>query len=136
MAKKRSSPATQLARAPRGYTDFLGQLKQRIRTSRLRATVTVNRELIGLYWSIGRDILARQRKQGWGAKVIDRLSADLRRAFLRSARLSWSSLRLARFVAASLVGATLVGEVPGLATASVRTIDSELAAQLERLRDA
>ena len=81
MAKKRSSPATQLARAPRGYTGFLRQLKHRIRTSRFRAAVAVNRELIGLYWSIGRDILARQREQGWGAKVIDRLSADLRRAF-------------------------------------------------------
>lgn len=81
MAKKRSSPATRLTRAPRGYADFLRQLKDRIRTSRFRAVVTVNRELIGLYWSIGRDILERQREQGWGAKVIDRLSADLRRAF-------------------------------------------------------
>ena len=81
MAKKRSSPATRLTPAPRGYTGFLDQVKHRIRTSRFRAAVAVNRELIGLYWSIGRDILERQREQGWGAKVIDRLSADLGRTF-------------------------------------------------------
>jgi predicted nuclease of restriction endonuclease-like (RecB) superfamily len=40
-----------------------------------------NRELVLLYWQIGRDILARQAEQGWGAKVIDRLAADLRTAF-------------------------------------------------------
>ncbi|MEB2258961.1 PDDEXK nuclease domain-containing protein, partial [Xanthomonas campestris pv. campestris] len=39
------------------------------------------RELVGLYWQIGRDILARQAEQGWGAKVIERLAHDLRAAF-------------------------------------------------------
>jgi hypothetical protein len=46
-----------------------------------RATLAVNRELVLLYWQIGRDILARQAMQGWGAKVIDRLAHDLRIAF-------------------------------------------------------
>ncbi|MFT4269549.1 MAG: PDDEXK nuclease domain-containing protein [Pantoea sp.] len=41
----------------------------------------MNRELVGLYWRIGRDILARQAEQGWGAKVIERLAHDLRTAF-------------------------------------------------------
>ncbi|WP_256712476.1 DUF1016 N-terminal domain-containing protein [Methanoculleus chikugoensis] len=41
----------------------------------------MNRELILLYWQIGRDIIQRQQEEGWGAKVIDRLSADLRREF-------------------------------------------------------
>ena len=50
-------------------------------TAQLRAALAVNRELIELYWRIGRDILARQKDHGWGAKVIDRLSEDLRRAF-------------------------------------------------------
>ena len=43
--------------------------------------MSVNRELVLLYWDIGRRILERQRSEGWGARVIDRLSTDLRREF-------------------------------------------------------
>lgn len=66
---------------PDGYRDFLQQLKDDVRSSQLRATLSVNRELVLLYWRIGRQILERQERQGWGAKVIERLSADLRREF-------------------------------------------------------
>lgn len=66
---------------PEGYEDFLRELKQRIRIVQVRAAVAVNRELILLYWHIGRDILNRQVRAGWGAKVIDRLAADLRSEF-------------------------------------------------------
>ena len=44
-------------------------------------SLSVNRELVLLYWHIGREILARQAEQGWGAKVIERLAQDLRKAF-------------------------------------------------------
>ena len=64
-----------------GYEQFLGELKRRIRSAQLRAGIAVNRELVLLYWSIGRDILERQRNQGWGAKVIETLSRDLSRDF-------------------------------------------------------
>ncbi|BCL34366.1 YhcG family protein [Nostoc sp. MS1] len=64
-----------------GYEDFLAELKTRISTAQLRAAVAVNKELVLLYWQIGRDIIHRQQQQGWGAKVIDRLAADLRKAF-------------------------------------------------------
>lgn len=70
-----------MAVAPSGYRTFLAELKQRICSARLVAAVSVNREMVLLYWSIGRDILARQHTEGWGAKVIDRLAADLHRAF-------------------------------------------------------
>lgn len=63
------------------YEEFLGELKERIKQAQVRAVLAVNRELILLYWQIGRDILLRQQQQGWGAKVIDRLAADLRKAF-------------------------------------------------------
>jgi hypothetical protein len=53
-------------------------LKQQIAQVQQRAALAVNRELIGLYWQIGHDILQRQQQQGWGAKVIDRLAHDLR----------------------------------------------------------
>jgi len=66
---------------PEGYTDWLADLKKRIHSAQQRATLAVNRELVLLYWQIGRDILARQAQQGWGTKVIDRLARDLRAAF-------------------------------------------------------
>ncbi|TEA77521.1 PDDEXK nuclease domain-containing protein [Allopusillimonas ginsengisoli] len=72
---------TSLIPAPQGYADWLADLKRRIDTAQQRAALAVNRELVGLYWHIGRDILARQAEQGWGAKVIDRLAHDLRTAF-------------------------------------------------------
>ncbi len=61
-----------------GYKHFLHDLKTRIRSARTRAALSVNRELIMLYWQIGRDILKRQEHEGWGAKVIERLARDLR----------------------------------------------------------
>ena len=66
---------------PVGYADWLVSLKQRIQGARQRAVLAANEEHIRLYHDIGRDILDRQRRQGWGAGVIDRLSADLRAAF-------------------------------------------------------
>lgn len=76
-----SDKPAQLTSPPAGYADWLAELKARIHTAQQRATLSVNRELVLLYWQIGRDILARQAAQGWGAKVIDRLSQDLRAAF-------------------------------------------------------
>ena len=66
---------------PEGYEAFLSDLKKRIRAAQLKAVLSVNRELILLYWTIGQDILSRQKTQGWGAKIIDRLAVDLSRAF-------------------------------------------------------
>lgn len=64
-----------------GYEEFLADLKQRIRNAQVRAALSVNRELVLLYWGIGKDILERQDRQGWGAKIIDRLAQDLSRDF-------------------------------------------------------
>lgn len=66
---------------PEGYADWLAQLKSEIAHRRQRAALAVNAELIGLYARIGHDILDRQQRLGWGAKVIDRLSRDLKAAF-------------------------------------------------------
>ncbi len=63
------------------YELWLSDLKQRIRSAQLRAALSVNRDLILLYWHIGRDILERQQAQGWGAKIVDQLAKDLTTAF-------------------------------------------------------
>lgn len=70
-----------LIKLPQGYASWLAELKDRIHNSQQRATLAVNREMVALYWHIGREILARQTALGWGAKVIERLADDLRTAF-------------------------------------------------------
>ena len=54
--------------APDSYGQFLADLKRRIRTAQLRASIAVNRELVLLYWQIGRDILDRQQRENWARK--------------------------------------------------------------------
>jgi predicted nuclease of restriction endonuclease-like (RecB) superfamily len=66
---------------PKGYEELLGQLKERIRSAQLRAAVAVNRELVLLYWQIGRSIVERQKSEGWGNAVINRLGEDLQKSF-------------------------------------------------------
>jgi predicted nuclease of restriction endonuclease-like (RecB) superfamily len=94
-------PVARTARTPAGYRELLAELKQRIRAAQLRAALSVNRELVLLYWQVGRDILARQARQGWGAKVIDRLSADLRREFPEMKGFSPRNLKYMRAFAAA-----------------------------------
>ena len=72
---------TQAEIVPREYGPFLEGLKDRIRSARLRAAVAVNSELVLLYWTIGRRILGAQESQGYGTKIVPRLSADLTKAF-------------------------------------------------------
>jgi predicted nuclease of restriction endonuclease-like (RecB) superfamily len=66
---------------PQDYEALLGGIKERVRQAQARAVQAVNSELVLLYWQIGREILRQQREQGWGSKVIERLSRDLRREF-------------------------------------------------------
>ena len=66
---------------PEGYADWLTELKVQIHEAQQRAAQAVNLELVSLYWKVGHAILSRQKAQGWGAKVVDRLAHDLRAAF-------------------------------------------------------
>lgn len=96
---------------PEGYTDWLADLKNRIHNAQQRATLAVNRELVLLNWQIGRDILARQAEQGWGAKVIDRLAHDLRFAFPEMKGFSPRNLKYMRAFAEAWPDAAFVQEV-------------------------
>lgn len=70
-----------IASMPPSYTAVLADLKQRIHVAQSRAALTVNRELIALYWHVGHTIVDRQTKGGWGESVVERLAYDLRQAF-------------------------------------------------------
>jgi predicted nuclease of restriction endonuclease-like (RecB) superfamily len=98
MAKSKKPSATPPPEPtePLGYAALLTELKHRIAGARLRAALSVNRELVLLYWSIGRDILMRQDAEGWGAKVIDRLAYDLKRDFPEMTGLSPRNLKYMR----------------------------------------
>lgn len=65
---------------PVDYPRFLQELKARIQQAQTRAALAANRELLELYWSIGRDIVLRQEWAAWGSAVIDRLGQDLQTA--------------------------------------------------------
>ena len=81
---------------PGGYDQLVENLKTRIREAQVKAALAVNRELVLLYWNIGRAILQEQEKHGWGAKVIDRLGADLRREFPNMSGFSPRNLKYMR----------------------------------------
>jgi predicted nuclease of restriction endonuclease-like (RecB) superfamily len=70
-----------LAGMPEGYSALLVGIKERIAHERIKAVLSANAAMVLLYWDIGQSILERQYKEGWGAKVIDRLSHDLKTAF-------------------------------------------------------
>ena len=95
---------------PENYAATLKALKSRIRTERLHVVMAANAAMVLLYWDIGRAILERQKNEGWGAKVIDRLSADLREAFPDMKGLSPRNLKYMRAFAAAWPDKKLVQE--------------------------
>ena len=89
---KRKTTATGLAKTsgqggkpsgalPVGYSNLLADIKARVRAAQLRAVVSVNRELILLYWDIGRIIVEAQKTKGYGKQVVERLAEDLQKEF-------------------------------------------------------
>lgn len=111
MSNTNSPDLIGLTRPPEGYAQWLSDLKSRIYSAQQRATLAVNRELVLLYWNIGRDILARQADQGWGAKVIERLAQDLRIAFPDMKGFSPRNLKYMRAFAEAWPDTTIVQEV-------------------------
>ena len=66
---------------PQDYPRLLSEIKERIRSAQYEALKAVNKELVGLYWDIGRMIVERQDVEGWGKAVVEQLAADLRTEF-------------------------------------------------------
>jgi predicted nuclease of restriction endonuclease-like (RecB) superfamily len=81
---------------PANYIHIVNELKERIRVAQLQAQLTLNKQLVLLYWDIGNKILEEQKNQGWGSKVIDRLSHDLKLEFSNVTGLSVRNLKYMR----------------------------------------
>lgn len=95
------------------YATWLADLKHRIQATQQRAALSVNRELVLLYWQIGKEILERQQAQGWGAKVVDQLAKDLSAAFPEMKGFSRSNLMYMRAFHEAWPEETIVQQLVG-----------------------
>ena len=111
MSAPASDEPISLTPSPEGYADWLGELKTQIHEAQQRAVQAVNLELVGLYWKIGQAILIRQKSQGWGTKVVDRLAHDLRAAFPDMQGFSVRNLKYMRAFATAWPDETFVQAV-------------------------
>jgi predicted nuclease of restriction endonuclease-like (RecB) superfamily len=93
------------------YERLLAEIKQRIISAQTQAALAINRELVLLYWQIGRQINERQEREGWGAKVIDRLAADLGREFPGVEGFGARNLRNMRDIAKEWPDASIVQQL-------------------------
>ena len=81
----------------KAYRALLSRLKDKIRGARLRAATAINREVIELYWHLGKEIID---KQNWGSKLIEKLSQDLQSSFPETSGFSVRNLQRMRQFAA------------------------------------
>lgn len=88
--------STRLEPRPKGYAAWLTDVKARVHAAQQRAALAVNTAMLQLYWSLGRDILDRQKAHGWGAGIVDQISADLRTSFPEMKGFSRSNLMYMR----------------------------------------
>lgn len=84
---------------PDCYDPLVTEIKQRVAAERFRTLMSANSAMVLLYWDIGQAILARQHEQGWGVRVIDRLSHDLKTAFPEMGGFSTRNLQYMRLFA-------------------------------------
>ena len=82
--------------APANYAQVISDLKEKIRLARQKVSLTVNKELLQVFWEMGSIILQQQKEAGWGSKIIDRLAADLKTEFPDFRGLSVRNLKYMR----------------------------------------
>ena len=70
-----------MRKLPGDYAELLAEVKERVRAAQYAAFRAVNKELVGLYWDIGRMIAEKQKTEGWGKSVVQQLAADLQAEF-------------------------------------------------------
>lgn len=107
---------SELSILPNGYKEFLEEIKGRVREAQIRASLSVNKELVFLYWSIGKSILDKQAVEGWGSKIIERMARDLTSDFPGVSGFSVRNLKYMRKFAEvypdSRIVQTLLAQLP------------------------
>jgi len=117
------------------YAELLGQIKLRIRQGQTRAILSANSEMILTYWDIGRMILERQTREGWGASVIPRLSRDLRNELPEVKGFSERNIKLMvqfyrEYPSLSPIGQRTVAQLTDKSPAAQEQNDAELMQRL------
>ncbi|HEX3475007.1 MAG TPA: PDDEXK nuclease domain-containing protein [Kofleriaceae bacterium] len=112
-----ASVMSQATMLPAGYAAWIADVKLRIRAAQQRAALAVNKEMLQLYWQIGRDILDRQAVAGWGTGILGRIEADLRAEFPEMRGFSRSNLAYMRAFAEAwpdpdVIVQRFVGQLP------------------------
>jgi len=106
---------TQIFHLNDDYKNFLVEIKNKVRSSRLQAALAINREVVSLYWHIGKEIIKLQAKTDWGNKLIDRVSRDLQNAFPETHGFSKTNLKYMRIFAHLYpdgIGQQIVDQLP------------------------
>lgn len=93
------------------FNSFVKELKQKILLSQKQAIKAVNYELVLLYWDIGNSIILNQKQQGWGAKIVENLSSELKKSFPNMSGFSSRNLKYMRQFADTYQDKTFVQEV-------------------------
>ena len=78
------------------YQVFLKEIKGKILSSQIKASVAVNKELIILYWEMGSSLLQKQQEEGWGSKTLERLARDLKTSFPNMRGFSRTNLKYSK----------------------------------------
>jgi predicted nuclease of restriction endonuclease-like (RecB) superfamily len=78
------------------YKHFIQEIKQRIQAAQIKAAVTVNREMLLLYWDLGQSILQKQKAASWGDGFLKQMSKDLQDEFPEMKGFSVRNLELIR----------------------------------------
>ena len=98
------------------YLNFLDDIKNRLKTAQIRASLAVNKELIHFYWGIGKDLIEKQRQFKWGTHVLEQFSHDLRKAFPEMQGFSVTNLKRMRLFAKEypdlVISPQLVDQLP------------------------
>lgn len=81
MAKKLVPAAKKNEVSTVDYIQFIKSLKEKIHSAQIKGAISVNRVLIKLYWDIGKDIVEKQNQEGWGSKVLEKVSKDIQNEF-------------------------------------------------------
>jgi len=122
------------------YHDWLRDLKQQIKTGQIKAALSVNSQMIMLYWDMGRQIAEKQEKAKWGSGFIEQLSKDLRKEFPEMTGFSRTNLfRMKRFYQFYLsvtqdckIIPQLVGQIENRNHKFVEQIEQQIIPQLVR----
>lgn len=77
----------QLIKMDEEYRKWIEDIGKRYKQRQIKASVSVNQEMIGFYWSIGRDIVEKSAESKWGSGFFVNLSKDMRTNFARGSRL-------------------------------------------------